>query len=133
MLIFLFQSIYDSDSSAAERNHRGSFIVSFANIFWKVVLWHKLSTGQLPAFRLDNLSLDQVEQDLRKELRNVRGFELLGENLSSPGNEEVGSEDGIRLPVDFVSSSLAPPGIGLVDYIILQQRSVVRYFYACSK
>ena len=133
LLVAYWKIVNYSDSPAAERDHRCCFVVSFWNILWKVGFWCKFSTFQAPLLCLNDLTLDQVQKNLREQLWNERLLELDGKHLGCPRNQEVWSKHWVRLAIDLVSRFLRPPWISVINYIILEQASIVGYFYACCQ
>lgn len=119
---------------APERDHGSGFIVSLCDIRVKVVIEVVgiVSTGlclHVP-LGLDELTEDQVVQNCREYLTNVRCLEDFCQHSACPRNHEITGEHRVARPEHLVSCQFRSPLVRSIDNVILQQRGIMRYLYA---
>ena len=132
-------------TSATQRNHRRSFIVSLIHVSCEIfLLIIKLDyltriIGQLVVFlawssSLDEFSTNQIAYYGRVKLTHVDWvIENLCYHSCSSACHVCTWKYCICFSIKFMSSGLLSPRISFIDDIILEERSIVSNFNTCRK
>ena len=119
---------------ASERDHGSGFIVSLSNVRVKVVVE---VVGIIPTrlslhvpLGLDELTEDQVVQNRREYLTDVRRLEDFCQHSASARNHEITGEHWVARPEHLVRCQFRSSLVCSINNVILQQRGIMRYLDA---
>lgn len=120
---------------APERDHGCGFIVSLGDVRIEVVIE---VVGIVPTglglhvpLGLDELTEDQVVQNSREYLTDVRRLEDFCQHSACARNHEITGENWVTRPEHLVCSQFWSPLVCFIYNVILQQRGIMRYLYTC--